>query len=96
MTYLSNLESTIESLEYKVESMTNQIQLMYAYMGHLESAEKELVCMLYKYHSDDCIACDNAYKAHDMVIFQRGVFNGCAMTGMEKDDWIVQEVKRAP
>ena len=89
--YVQALEETVDSMEYEIESMKNQIQVMYKYIGHLEDAEKELMCMLNKYHDDDCNVCDRAYKAQDIAQFQRGVFHGCASSAMEKNNWVVQD-----
>lgn len=91
MAYVQTLEGTVDSMEYEIESMKNQIQVMYKYIGHLEDAEKELMCMLNKYHDDDCNVCDRAYKAQDIAQFQRGVFHGCADSAMEKNNWVVQD-----
>jgi len=91
MEYLNNLENKVDSQEYEIESMKNQIQLMYKYIDHLEDAEKELMVMLNKYHNDDCSVCDQAYKSQDVVQFQRGVFHGCAISAMEKNNWVAQD-----
>jgi len=94
MEYIDNLEKKMDSQEYEIESMKNQIQIMYKYIGYLEDAEKELMVMLNKYHDDNCNVCDRAYKAQDIVQFQRGVFHGCAASAMEKNDWVVNNQNR--
>jgi len=92
MKYVNNLENKVDSQEYQIKSMGIQIQLMWKYIGHLEDAEKELQCMLNKYHDDDCNVCDRAYKAHDIAQFQKGVFRGAGISANEKGSWIFQDV----
>jgi hypothetical protein len=63
---------------------------MWKYIGHLEDAAKELTFMLNKYHDDDCNVCEKAYKAHDIVMFQGGVFRGASISADEKGNWVFQ------
>lgn len=88
--YISKLENETDSMEFQIESMKNQIQLMYKYIGHLEDCEKSLLEMMSRYHDDECSVCDRAYKNQDDCAFQRGVFNGCAMSGMENNNWVIE------
>jgi hypothetical protein len=90
MEYVDSLERTLDSHEFKIESMSDQIQLMWKYIGHLEDAAKELTFMLNKYHDDDCNVCEKAYKAHDIVMFQGGVFRGASISADEKGNWVFQ------
>lgn len=94
MDYITDLENKIDSQDFEIEMMINQIQLMWEYMMHLENAEKELTCMLSKYHDDDCIVCDRAYKAQDIAQFQRGVFNGASGTAMRAGNWVLPAKKK--
>tara|TARA_B100000683_G_C12061705_1_gene378992 strand:- start:211 stop:489 length:279 start_codon:yes stop_codon:yes gene_type:complete len=90
MDHIDSLEEALDSLEFKIESMNNQIQLMWKYIGPLEDAAKELTFMLNKYHDDECSVCDRAYKAHDTVMFQGGVFRGASMIADQKRNWIFE------
>lgn len=92
--YLTNLVNTVDSHEYQMESMENQIQLMFQYIDSLEEVKKELQCMLHKYHDDDCTVCDRAYMVDDAATYRRNIFYSCAGTGMAKGDWIVQRIDK--
>ena len=94
MDYIDDLEKKIDSQDYEIEMMINQIHLMWEYMRHLENSEKELMCLLSKYHDDDCAVCDRAYKVQDMTQFQRGVFNGASSTAMEAGNWVLPAIKK--
>jgi len=88
MKYIEQLENENDSLEYELETIKDQIQLMYRYISKLEKSHLELQCMLSKYHDDNCYVCDKAYTAEENTNYMKSIFYSFCSGSTNENNWV--------